>query len=402
MELFREVQNFVEDRWSRKEYDTNVFPAIADEALKQFSPAANTSVAEIVQWASTMPLPPQPDLTSNFGQPPLCVAHSSRFQIQVLFWVDGTTSVHQHGFSGAFHVLDGSSIHAQYNFHEQSRVNEFFLMGDVTFKASEILSKGQSRPILPGRNFIHALFHLERPSVTLVIRTHRDVEQGPQYEYFKPGIALDPFFQDPQVLRRCQLLGFMAATNDPGLSAAITQVVRSSRLFDMVQILRYIVDKRLDDAYFEETLALLRLVHGEQGEIVARALENRLRERFIVESRKQVVDADERFLLALLLNLESREAIFRAIRERIGEEPADFVVRCLRNMSQNGEIGPDRKSASDFELGVLKALLLGKDSPRAIASDLQPGFSGADEYEEEIGKLGLVFKHSPVLRPLFG
>jgi hypothetical protein len=35
-------------------------------------------------------------------------------RIEALFWVDGTTSIHQHSFSGAFQVLAGKSIHSRY------------------------------------------------------------------------------------------------------------------------------------------------------------------------------------------------------------------------------------------------------------------------------------------------
>jgi len=70
-------------------------------------------------------------------------------------------------------------------------------MGDV-----QLLEVEDIRQITPGRHFIHSLFHLDRPSATITIRTNRTPSAGVQYDYRKPHFALDPFFSDAVMTKR--------------------------------------------------------------------------------------------------------------------------------------------------------------------------------------------------------
>ncbi|MFN2514442.1 MAG: hypothetical protein ABR568_23900, partial [Pyrinomonadaceae bacterium] len=54
-------------------------------------------------------LPHQYDVEGRFGNPPITLFAGPRFHIDVYYWLDGTTSIHQHSFTGAFQVLLGSS-----------------------------------------------------------------------------------------------------------------------------------------------------------------------------------------------------------------------------------------------------------------------------------------------------
>jgi hypothetical protein len=401
MKIFMEMQRVIAERWAAQEMDSLTFSEIAQGVLEEFAPASSVSTVDLVQWASSAALPIQPDPKSDFGQPPVCVANAGRFMIQVLFWVDGTTSIHQHGFSGAFQVLAGSRFHAAYGFEKSDRVNDHLLLGKLTFREAELLERGATRPIVPGPGFIHALFHLDRPSLTLVARTFHDIEQGPQYEYFKPGLALDPFYQDISVLKRLQLVRFLQSVGDPSWSAVLLRLVRQSSLFEIVQILKYVVDNRLDDHSLEDVLNVVRVMHAQRGELVAAALENRLRERYIVDSRRKVIDQDQRFFLALLLNLERRSSIYETIeKRRVGEDPAAFIVHCLKSISAVTGSG-DAGATSDLEMAVLRALLEGKNGASSIIKDLGASFGDIGGYEDEIGRLSAVFRQSPVLRPLF-
>jgi hypothetical protein len=65
---------------------------------------------------------------------------------------------------------------------------------------------GDVRQILSGDRFIHSLFHLDRPSVTMVVRTKHDSGTDPQYSYFPPGIAYDPFVADERLSRLVRFL----------------------------------------------------------------------------------------------------------------------------------------------------------------------------------------------------
>ena len=92
------------------------------------------------------------------------------FYIDVLFWLDGTTNIHQHGFWGAFQVLAGSSVHCRFGFDLAEEINHRLRIGKLRLLETELLGLGAIRKILGGELFIHSLFHLDRPSVSIVIR----------------------------------------------------------------------------------------------------------------------------------------------------------------------------------------------------------------------------------------
>src|SRR5215211_7153732 len=151
---------------------------------------------DVIRWVNdTTELPEQPDIQGAFGQPPITLFNGHRFYIDVYYWLDGTTAIHQHAFCGAFQVLQGSSILSQYDFFEKRRINPHFLTGDIRLRSVELLRGGDVRQILPSREYIHSLFHLERPSVTLIIRTRHSPSGAPQYSYLKPYFATDPYFR---------------------------------------------------------------------------------------------------------------------------------------------------------------------------------------------------------------
>src|ERR1051325_7448174 len=113
MQLFNQLGAEVEGIWRRKNYNEDEFPAIAADALKRADLPSKLSAWDVLDWSlEQTELPRQRDIHGNFGDPPITVFSAPRFYIDVYFWFKGTTATHQHGFCGAFQVMDGSSIHS--------------------------------------------------------------------------------------------------------------------------------------------------------------------------------------------------------------------------------------------------------------------------------------------------
>src|SRR5262249_8328588 len=196
MQFFEDLGALVERRWRGENYDENAFPAVAAEALAETAPSEHLDPWDVIRWVhQSNALPAQQDLPASFGDPPITLYAGPRFHIDIYFWLDGTTNIHQHGFCGAFQVALGSSLHSSYSFDQDREISAHFSVGRIALEHVELLKKGDIRRILPGREFIHSLFHLERPSATVTIRTY-STPGGPQYKYLKPYFAVDPFFTD--------------------------------------------------------------------------------------------------------------------------------------------------------------------------------------------------------------
>src|SRR5262245_23314034 len=174
MELFNQLGERIEDLWRATNYNEERLPEIAADALKRAALPEKLSAWDVVAWSLKQnELPPQRDLPAKFGDPPITLYVAPRFHIDVYFWFEGTTAIHQHGFCGAFQVLLGSSIHSWYQFEQREVINTFTEFGEMRLKVCELLEVGDVQEIWAGRQYIHSLFHLDQPSATIVVRTDK-------------------------------------------------------------------------------------------------------------------------------------------------------------------------------------------------------------------------------------
>src|SRR3954447_10603255 len=222
--FFNELGRTVLERWKRENFSLLKFPEIARAALDERHPAKHVDLAALVRdFLLSEEQPFQTD--SDFGEPELVLYSHPRFYIQLLFWLDGTTAIHQHEFSGAFHVMHGSSIHAHYEFEKARPVTPYIRVGNLRMKRMEILEAGRTVPIVSGPQDIHSLFHLDSPSATVVVRTQHDPGTGPQLNYMPPHIAFDPHFSDTLMMRRKQLLDVLERSEDPGYVGLVKEMI---------------------------------------------------------------------------------------------------------------------------------------------------------------------------------
>jgi hypothetical protein len=186
------------------------------------------------------------------------------------------------------------------------------LIGDIQFERAELLRRGDCRAISSGPEFIHSLFHLDRPSVSLVVRTTNDPETYPQYGYLKPFIAKDAVRKPPRLVQRQRIVRYLTEQAHPALSSVLQPVLAERR-----------------------------------------------RELDLVMRRQTVRAADLRFFLALLLNLPERKSIEEMVcthqPERapvdviyLLEEPSmDAAIERLRDTYDTGGIDDDLRRLCD-------------------------------------------------------
>src|SRR5262249_36958894 len=137
--FFHRLGAHIEALWSQSMFDERELPAIAERALLNDPPSVSISKEDIIAFvlaANDRGAPIYPD--SKEAEPPIAVYVGRRFYIEVLFWIDATTDIHQHGFDGAFCVLEGSSVHSTYRFHESHRLSVRMLLGDLVHQNSEV------------------------------------------------------------------------------------------------------------------------------------------------------------------------------------------------------------------------------------------------------------------------
>lgn len=391
LDPFRHLGETLAERWSQDGYDELRFPALATEALQAAGLHEGFDGSAMLRWLMLNdPGLRQPD--GSFGEPPIVVYRGRGFYIEVLYWLDATTDIHSHAFSGAFQVLQGSSIHAVYAFAKDHRVHSTLWFGQARLERVEQLEAGDVRPIEAGEGFIHALFHLARPSVSVVVRTPREDDQLPQLNLLPPHIAYAPFAEDRLRDRRNQALTLMARCDRATLAPILEELAVDGdllRLFHTLTTLALHVDEKV----LVQCTDLAKSRHGELADRLLESLLGLVRKRHITLRRSKVTDPHVRWLLALLLNVPSRAEISRLIVDAGHADPVDTMVTGLATLARTHggrtttflDIEIDHSpGASERVVAIITAVIRGamrdlSDDAIAELADAAVGGLDADE-----------------------
>jgi hypothetical protein len=373
MELFQTLGAEIENLWRDKNYDETLFPEIAADRLKAAHLPEKMSAWDVIEWTlNETNLPVQQDVYAKFADPPITIYNSPRFHIDVYFWLEGTTAIHQHAFCGAFQVLHGSSLHSWYDFERSESVNTFTEIGEINLKLCELLQVGDVQPIWAGKPYIHGLFHLEQPSATIVVRTHKSPMFLPQYSYHKPFLAIDPFFEEPNTLKKIQSITALIRSKHPDTDKFITGLLEKSDFQTSFVILstvrHYFQSNEVDRVFnldapqnrFDALLETVKNRHGERANIFPKVFAHQQKVEEIVRRRSFITEPEHRFFLALLMNVEGRERIFSLIKQRFPDsEPLDKVLDWTFDLAQTRVLGlniPNALGIADF--GDLDSFIL--------------------------------------------
>jgi hypothetical protein len=381
MELFRNLGDEIESLWLAQDYNEELLPEIAADALRRADLPSKTTAWEVAEWAlNERELPPQRDLHGRFADPPITIYSGPRFHIDLYFWFEGTTAIHQHGFCGAFQVLLGSSIHSWYEFEAADVVNTFTEIGEMRLKVCQLLEVGAVQEIRAGRRYIHSLFHLEMPSATIVVRTDRSPLSLPQFSYEKPNLAIDPFFEQPTNIKKLQILAAAFRAKHPDADRLAIEMLERSDLqttFNILSRLRHLVGaNELEKMFglgesqsrFQTFIDAASSRHGKRGEIFGPIFERLDAIDEIVKRRNFVTNPEHRFFFALLMNVNDREHILGLIRQRFPDaDPVEKILDWVFDLAQTRVVGVETSNAlgiadfGDAEMDALEAILKGTD-----------------------------------------
>lgn len=396
--FFNELGRQVLAQWKQVNFSLEKFPAIARKALESRPPSKHVALAELMREYLLNDEQPLQSM-SGFGQPELIAYEHPRFYIQLLFWLDGTTDIHQHEFSGVFHVMHGSSIHAHYTFENARSITPHLRVGYVHMKQIELLETGRTVPIVSGPGCIHSLFHLDSPSVAVVVRTHNDPGTGPQFNYLPPHVAVDPMHADTLTMRRKQLLDVLEQGEDPAYAEIVMEMLCTLDFERGFYILQHSMAALRDCGEWQAALKLFRKRHGTLAAGVPQTLEEGLRRDLIKNMRSTIAAPEHRFFLALLMNAPTREHLLMLVKRRCPKPaPVETVMRWAQELAVLTEEGVELLDATfpatldaDLEdqpaifLSALRYFLTGskklppalRGQPPAVIEELRRAFAAS-------------------------
>ena len=318
----RAVGRRIEEQWRGRHYLEEAFSEIATRALEEAELSTEVDFGQVTDFLLD-PEAPSQDLRAVFGDVNLAVYTTPRFAVQALVWTAGTADVHDHPFSGAFRVLTGSSIHSRWQVAPTRRINRALLVVDAELEQVELLQAGDVRTILAGSALTHGVFHLEKPTVTIVARTYREDWAGPEYVLAPPHLAISPALlrNDAQLASVKRTLKAMHAMRHPGLADVVVRAVEHldfARCADLLRSAYPILGPHLPRV--REALA------ARDPEIAAHidaSLAEVERLDTINGLRHGVTDPEGRFFLAAILLCRTQAQVLQLVSERFpGADPA--------------------------------------------------------------------------------
>ena len=400
MNIFSEIGSEIERRWHLRNYDEQVFSELATTALEQANLPQQIKLASIYDWVfGNNHFGYQPNLGGFGWEPKLTMFYNPRFSIEMLFWVDATTTVHQHQFEGAFQVLVGSSIQSEYRFEQHQRVNASLLLGQLTAEKTELLRTGDVRPIRGGAQFIHSVFHLDHPSVSLLIRNATGLEAIPCFSYFHPGIAMNYDKVEPELGHRLGVLEVLRRTDHSTFIKYAESFLKDADFFATVRFLGQFGAELVSAGVLESMLALISERHGaDRGNMLAKALTEFNRQRAVVRLRQTIMDREHRLFAAILLNAPNREGALRLLRQLdSASDPVKRMVDWVRTLAVQNKLGIDLDEPA---LQVFECLLHGL-SAQNILERRDNGGSINNLRDADIESISGRLAREPIFQTLF-
>jgi hypothetical protein len=376
MDYFAQLGALVERAWTDANRDETAFPLIAEEALGKLHPRDHFDLDAFldVELDPTTTARRERAPLGAFGQPGVTLHFGREFAIELYYWVDSLSGVHDHPFAGLFVIVKGESVHTRYRFEERDRVGTRLRIGALVPEGIELLSAGEHR-LFGDRThpLIHTLLHVPVPSISMVIRTVRTRDY---WRYVPPSLALLTEDPDAVIARQLAWLESLRGSNDPNYAERLARYLERS---DLETGLLAIVNGWItaDDATRDAQLTILRERHGHRVDAIEPALARMVQSQQAHSLRTKLLDPDDRLVATALAAGEGRAQVL----EVIGRRHADPVARLHTFLDAYGAF-----IAGD-EASVAAAHLLIDGGGRAAIEKHVGDIHGANVLEEQRGQI---------------
>ena len=213
MQIFKDLSSQVNEQWQSGSPED--FPAIATRILQNFSYGLTLDQFNrgLAEWIMNEGLPEQINVQNTFGQPPVTIFNNGRYVVDLYIWQNFDTSIHSHGFRGAFRVLHGSSLHEEFKVRTIEAIAEDAALVDLGEPMLEILRAGDTRTILPDGDLTHQLVHLENPTITLTLKTINESTLS-QWHHFPYGLAMKKRNLAPALIKQIYYYQYLMSQDE--------------------------------------------------------------------------------------------------------------------------------------------------------------------------------------------
>ena len=304
----------IDELWAAKDYALESFPDIVLSTTEGVDLTPFGAIEDIMTLFADPGIANLQAL-SSFSDLYVKLYDNGRFWVEILNWWGSDINIHDHDFSGVQFQLRGRSWNVDYLFDEIEAVGEMRL-GDVSIADAQIWSEGDRSVVLPGRQYLHNVCHLDVPTVSLLIRTHPQPSFGPQWNYFPPGVAANYGIADVVFRKRVKALRLLAK----GDRQIFLDAFRSYRADLTLEQLIFTLVKMIDILFNKDFVEIVHeiLTPGDQ-----------LTER-IVEAASYHRATEAIKLLKNTTDLSQQEIVVLSIMgSSFDRDSVEYIVDCL-------------------------------------------------------------------------
>lgn len=241
----------IEERWLRYNYASEDFHKVVWEETESFD---LTPLGDVVNQLRLLEYPSvrATQIKSTFSDLYMQIFHNGRFLIEILNWSGSHVNVHDHDFSGVQFQLKGDALNVLYDFTPDSRHDGALRLGKLGVREALLWKEGGRSIVRSGTVDPHGVFHLGKPTTSLLIRTVPTPRLGVQSNYF-PTLAAHYTVQND--IQRKKLTG---------LSLLLKQDTNGFR--DCLQ--RFLDTQSLAENFFMMLKLGARLFQGPSAEVI--------------------------------------------------------------------------------------------------------------------------------------
>ena len=353
----------IEEQWKNHCYDYAAFPEIACAEIRALGDLSIFGEQSLQDWLlSVGELPKQFDPHQKFGDPPITLFHSGKFLIDAYVWLTPLLAVHDHAFCGAFAVVSGSTVQVTYHFDERQEIARNFRVGDLIPVRIEAMPPGSIMPIIAGEDFIHATWHLAKPTISLCVRTVKlEEDYYPQFHYYPPHFALADL-PSPITRRFLSLLSLQSQIyGREALEALVCKLLDQGDSLLAFHCLRKYISLTADWKDAEPVIDRLQSLYPALFTNLREMLRWTHREAWHYDLSK-AAEPEQRLLLGLLQTYSSQEQIVQAMRSLYpGQDPAALLIRWIESASASGAISAEVTPANSTLIRLALKKLGGAD-----------------------------------------
>jgi hypothetical protein len=258
----------IDKAWARDSYSLTSFPHIVSDKT------SDLDLTPLGELDLLIPLLAKPEVSnlqqlSSFSDLYIKLFDNGRFWVEILNWWGSDINIHDHDFAGVQFQLFGRSLNVDYAFEELESMGDV-CFGRVSVTGAKMWLRGDRSISLPGRKTPHNVCHLDRPTVSLLIRTHPQKRFGPQWNYFPPGVAGNYGIAGPTFRKSVTALRLLSTGDRERFREAFTKHVKASKpeqlLFTLIKMIDILFEPEFTDVTAEiaagGNLVLERLVEA--------------------------------------------------------------------------------------------------------------------------------------------